>query len=307
IARHSSFAFKNKSVDLRRVAEELGVRYILEGSARRAAGRIRINAQLIDAREGGGHLWAERFDRDLADVFAVQDEVIAKIVEALVGKLTAAGLPDRYRPASLEAYDLCVRGRARYEHDAQSFVDAIPLFERAIALDPNYAEAHRWLAMGQSFGWLHMGLPIEPFRRMSIESAKRAVALDPEDSGTHWVLAFVLLYERLWDDSDKEFELALRINPNNPDAWSNLADLRVMEGRGAEAVACVEKALRLNPQAPGRHYWDLGQAQIAAGQYEAAVKTLRNEATYRTGSRRFLAAALALLGRLDEARAEAKL
>ena len=110
IARHSCFAFKNKSVDLRRVARELGVRYILEGSARRAAARIRINAQLIDAREGGGHLWAERFDRDLADVFSVQDEVVARIVEALLGKLAVSKLPDRNPPKSLEAYDLCVRG-----------------------------------------------------------------------------------------------------------------------------------------------------------------------------------------------------
>jgi tetratricopeptide (TPR) repeat protein len=217
------------------------------------------------------------------------------------------GRPDRYRPASLEAYDLCVRGRAQYEYHFESLLDAIPLLEKAIALDPNYAEAYRWLAMVQSIGWLHMNLPMDPFRRLSIESAKKAVALDPEDSGTHWVLAFVLLYERLWEESAKEFEIALRINPNDPDAWTNLADLRVMEGRGAEAVACVEKALRLNPHVPGRHYWDLGQAQYAAGEYEAAVKTLRNEATYRTGSRRFLAAALAQLGRLEEAREEAKL
>ena len=136
-------------------------------------------------------------------------------------------------------------------------------------------------------------------------SAKKAVELDPEDSGAHWVLGFVLLYERHWDESAKEFEISLRLNPNDADAWSNLADLKVMEGRGAEAIGCVEKALRLNP--PGIYHWDLGQAQYAAGQYEAAVKTLRNEATYRTGSRRFLAAALAQLGRLDEAREEARL
>jgi TolB-like protein len=306
IARNSSFAYKGRSVDVRQIARELGVKYVLEGSARRAAGRVRINAQLIDAH-AGGHIWADRFDRDLADVFAAQDEVIGKIVEALVGKLTAAGLRERYRPASLEAYDLCVRARAQYEHHYQALVDAIPLLEKATALDPNYAEAYRWLALVQSIGWLHVNLPMEPFRRLSIESAKRAVALDPEDSGTRWVMAFILLYERLWEESAKEFEIALRLNPNDADAWSNLADLRVMEGRGAEAVACVEKAMRLNPQAPGRHYWDLGQAQIAAGQYEAAVKTLRNEATYRTGSRRFLAAALAHLGQLDEARVEARL
>ena len=117
IARHSCFAFKNKSVDLRQVARELGVRYILEGSARRAAARIRIKAQLIDAREGGGHLWAERFDRDLADVFAVQDEVVARIVEALLGKLAASKLPVRKPPQNVEAYDLCVRGRFLWQRE----------------------------------------------------------------------------------------------------------------------------------------------------------------------------------------------
>ena len=307
IARHSCFTFKNKPVDVRQVARELGVRYILEGSARRAASRIRINAQLIDAREGGGHLWAERFDRDLADVFAVQDEVIGKIVEALVGKLTAAELPERYRPANLEAYDLCLRGRAEWAHSAEAGVEACPLFERAIALDPNYAEAYRWLAAGYTTGWLHMNRPMVPFRQRSIEMARKAVELAPGDSGAHWVLAFVLLYERQWDESAKEFETALRLNPNDADAWSNLADLRVMEGRGTEAVACVEKAFRLNPHPPSTYFWDLGQAQYAAGQYEAAVNTLRNDATYRTGSRRFLAAALAQLGQLDKARKEARL
>ena len=305
IARHSSFAFKNKSIDLRRVAQDLGVRYILEGSARRAAGRIRINAQLIDAREGGGHLWAERFDRDLADVFAVQDEVTGKIVEALVGKLTAAGLRERYRPANLEAYDLCLRGRADWNHSLEAGVDAIPLFERAIALDPSYAEAYRWLAYGQCIGWLHMNRPMDPFRRLSMASVKKALELDPENSGAHWVLAFILLYERRWEDLASEYEISLRLNPNDADAWANLADLKVMEGRGGEAVGCVEKALRLNPSGP--YYWDLGQAQYAAGQYEAAVKSLRNETTYRTGSRRFLAATLAQLGRLEEAREEGRL
>src|SRR5262249_21956346 len=305
IARNSSFAYKGRSVDSRQIARELGVKYILEGSARRATGRVRINAQLIDAA-AGGHIWADRFDRELSDIFAGQDEGMARIVEALIGKLTAGSLKERYRPASLEAYDLCVRGRAAFMHWPETFVECIPLFEQAIALDSNYAEAHRWLALGQSLGWLHYNRPEDPFRRLSIEHAKKAVALDPDDSGAHWALAFVLLYERLWEESAKEFETALRLNPNDADTWASLADLNVMEGRGAEAVKCVEKAFRLNPSASS-YYWDLGQAQYAAGQYEAAVKTLRNEATYRTGSRRFLAAALAQLGRLDEAREEATL
>jgi len=303
IARHSSFAYKGKAVNVQQIARELDVKYILEGSARRTADRVRINAQLIDST-GGGHVWADRFDRSLSDIFAVQDEVVATIVEALIGRLMAARLRERYRPANLEAYDVCIRGRARvYSTDV---VEAIPLLERAIALDPNYAEAHRWLAWSQSVGWLHMNLPMDPFRRRSIESARRAVELDRDDSGAHWALAWVLLYERLWEESASEFEIALRLNPNDADAWSKLSDLKVMEGRGSEAVACVERALRLSPY-PSDFYWDLGQAYYAAGQYEAAVKALHHDSTYRTGSRRFLAAALAQLGRMDEAREEAGL
>src|SRR4029077_15749864 len=155
IARNSSFAYKGRSVDTRQIARELGVKYVLEGSARRAAGRVRINAQLIDAVVAG-HIWADRFHRDLADIFAAQDEVIGKIVEALVGKLTATRLQERHRPANMEAYDLCLRGRAEWAHSSEAGVDAMPLFERAIALDPNYADAYRWLALSQCIGWLHM-------------------------------------------------------------------------------------------------------------------------------------------------------
>jgi TolB-like protein len=306
IARNSSFAYKGRSIDIRQIARELGVKYVLEGSARRAADRVRINAQLIDAA-AGGHIWADRFDRDLADIFAAVDEVIGKIVEALVGKLAAASLKERYRPASLEAYDLCLRGRAEWVHSPKAGVEAIPLFERAIALDPNYADAYRWLSLSQGYAWIFMNCPMDPYRQLSMASAKRAVELDPDDSGAHWVLALVLLYERHWDESAKEFEISLRLNPNDADAWASLADLKVYEGRGVEAIACIQKALRLNPYPPSYYFWTLGFAQFAAGQYEAAVKTLRNEATYRTESRFDLAAALAQLGQLEEARLEANL
>jgi TolB-like protein len=150
IARNSTFAYKGKSVDARRLASDLGVRYLLEGSARRAGGRVRINVQLIDAI-GGGHLWAERFDRNLEDIFAVQDEVTAKIVEALVGRLTAP--PPRNKPANLNAYDLCVRARNMSFQTALAAREARLLLERAIALDPEYAEAHRWLALNLWLGW----------------------------------------------------------------------------------------------------------------------------------------------------------
>jgi TolB-like protein/class 3 adenylate cyclase len=306
IARNSSFAYKGKSIDVRQIARELGVKYVLEGSARRSADRVRINAQLIDAA-AGGHIWADRFDRDLVNVFAAQDEVIGKIVEALVGQLTASNLKERYRPANLEAYDLCLRGRAAWAHSAKAGLEAMPLFERAVALDPNYADAYRYLAWTQNLAWAFMDRPMDPFRQLSMASAKRAVELDPGDSGTHHVLAVILLFERRWDDAAKECEIALRLNPNDAEAWITLAELRFFEGRGVESITCLEKALRLSPHPPSYYFWSLGLAQFAAGRYEAAVKTLSSDTAYRTESRRVLAAALAQLGRLEEAQEAAKL
>ncbi|MER8912953.1 adenylate/guanylate cyclase domain-containing protein [Mesorhizobium sp. M0761] len=306
IARNSSFAYKGRSVDTRQIARELGVKYVLEGSARRLADRVRINAQLIDA-PAGGHIWADRFDRDLADIFAAQDEVVGKIVEALAGKLATANLKERYRPTNLKAYDLYLRGRAEWAHSTEAGVAAIPLFERAIALDPNYADAYRWLAISQCEAWVFRNYPMNPLRQQSMASARKAIELDPENSGTHWVLAFILLIERQWDESAKECEISLRLNPNDADAWANFGNLKIYEGRGVEAIACMEKALRLNPRPPSWYFWLLGGAQSAAGKYEEAVKTLRNDATYRTESRVKLASILALLGRLEEAREEATL
>ncbi len=306
IARNSSFAYKGRSLDIRRIARELGVKYVLEGSARRATGRVRINAQLIDAA-AGGHIWAERFDRDIADIFATQDEVIAKIVEALVGKLTAASLRERYRPTSPEAYDLCVRGRLLWDQFPIEVMAVIRLFERAIELDPNYPEAHRCLAKAHWYAWLYGNEPQDPHRRLAVSLARKAVELDPNDSGTHLILGIVLVFERESEEAAKEFDISLRLNPNDADAWFRLGDFRALEGRGVEGVACLEKALRLNPHPPGSYYWALGHAQYAAGQYEAAVESLRSLAAYRAPSRRILAAALAMLGRSDEAAEEARL
>ena len=304
IARNSTFAYKGKPVDVRRIAGDLGVRYLLEGSARRAAGRVRINVQLIDAI-GGGHIWAERFDRNLEDIFAVQDEVTAKIVEALAGRLTPT--PARNRPKSLEAYDLCVRARILNEESPQSMREARLLLRQALALEPGYAEAHRWLAMNYWMGWAHFGEPMEENRRTAVDMAEKAVALDPNDAGSRWVLGHVMAHERRWAESDAEFAAALELDPNHADAWAALSDLSVLGGRLAEGMEQIRKALRLNPYPLCWYYLLLGQAQYAARQYEAAVETLRKEETYRTTSRRFLAASLAQLGRLDEARRETEL
>ncbi len=307
IARNSTFAYKGKPADVRQIARDLGVKYILEGSARRSDKRLRINVQLIDAAEGGNHVWAERFDRDLVDIFAAQDEVTRRVIEAIAGKLGTTQIIERYRPTNLEAYDLCARGRSEWRHSDEAGAKAHALFERAIELEPGYAETYRWLALGQCLSWLHFNAPMHPARELALVNGRKAVELDPADAANHSVLGFVLMYDKRLEEAEAELQTALRLNPNEADAWYNLSDLRVMEGRGLDAVDCSERSLRLNPQPMGAYYWLYGQALFAAGQYEAAVKTLRREETYRTGSRRFLAAALAELGRLEEAREEGRM
>lgn len=301
IARNSVFAYKGRSVDVRRISEDLGVRYLLEGSARRAAGRVRINAQLIDA-VGGGHLWADRFDRTLEDVFSVQDEVTGRIVEALIGRL--APQTPRKHPQSLEAYDLCVRARVLTEESPQTAREAYLLVKRALELEPAYAEAQGLLAYNRWLAWTHFGEPEELNRSLAVELAEKAVALDPNDAFCRYVLGTILAYERRWQESDAEFAKALELDPNHADTWAALSDMSVLAGRVAVGLEQIGKAFRLNPYPPSWYFDHLGQAQYAARDYEAAIETLRREETYRTNSRRFLAASLAQLGRLDEARRE---
>jgi TolB-like protein/class 3 adenylate cyclase len=304
IARNSTFAYKGKSVDVRRIANDLGVRYVLEGSARRASGRVRINVQLIDATSGN-HMWAERYDRSFEDVFSVQDEVTAKIVEALSGRI--GSWQPRNRPKSLEAWECCVKARKLMEESPQAWRESQMLIDRALELDPDYAEAHRWQAMNLWIGWAHWGEPEDPTRRLALEHADRAVALDPNDPGCRWIRGLILHYERRFEEAEVENNRSLELDPNHADTWAEKSDLSVLNGKLNEGLESIEKAFRLNPIPPSWYYLLKGQALYALRRYGAAVQVLRLDATYRTHSRRFLAASLAQLGRLDEARREAKM
>ncbi|WP_065375814.1 adenylate/guanylate cyclase domain-containing protein [Ensifer adhaerens] len=307
IARHSIFAYKGKSVDVRLIARELGVRYLVEGSARRAAGRVRINVQLIDA-VGGDHLWAERFDRSLEDIFGVQDEVTDKIVEALIGRL--AGSPSRNRPKSLEAYDLCVRGRSlisAFNSSPEALREAEILLNQAVSIDCEYAEAFRWLAFVYWQLWAQSIEPTEENRSQALELARKALALDKNDAAGHWFIGYLLAYEKRWPESDEEFAAAFTLEPNNADALAICSEFAAFAGRASEAIELIQRALRLNPHPAGWYYWQLGLAHYAACQYEEAIKILRTDAIYRSPSRRILAASLAQLGRRDEAMREAAL
>jgi TolB-like protein/Tfp pilus assembly protein PilF len=304
IARNSSFAYKGKPFDIRQVARELGVRYVVEGSVRRAASRVRINAQIIDSVDHS-HLWADRFDRDLADIFQLQDEIVSTIVAALAGSLPFAPPIAGRRATNIEAYDLFARGRVLTMQSPESDRAAKAALEKSIELDPGFSEAHAWLAMSHVFSWTFWGETIEPHRSLARALAKRAVALDPQNSGAHWILGYVRAYNGELSKGIEEFEIALRINPNHADAWALLGDLKVFEGHAAEALGCMRTAFRLNPYPSGFYYQVLGWTQCAAGQYEDAVSSLRHEATRGTGSRRNLAACLSLLGRDEEAHREA--
>jgi tetratricopeptide (TPR) repeat protein len=185
--------------------------------------------------------------------------------------------------------------------------EARRLFEQAIALDPEYAEAHADLAETHWMGWVNWFEPEDPHRRLAMDFARRAVALDPNNAWAHTVLGFVLQYEHEYEASAAHLETALRLDPNHADTYALRTDLLVMEGRPLEAIECAAQAIRLNPHPPAHYYWAKGEAEYAARQYENAVATLRHEATYGTPSRSILAAALAQLGRLEEACIEGRL
>jgi TolB-like protein len=302
ISRHSTFAYKGKPIDVRQIARELGVNHIIEGSVRHVGNRVRVTVQLIEA-EGGRHLWAERFDRDLEDIFAVQHEIVEHIVSSLPTALPAPPTKRKRHVPRMEAYDLFVRGRALTVDTVEKTTLAYPLLERAIDLDPDFADAHAWLAMNLVFQFIDRG---GGETKKILTAAKRAVSLDPENADGRFALGYVLTYSGDVRAGRQQFELALSSNPNHPDSWLYLADLGVFQGHTEAAVKAVERALRLNPYPHASYYWMWGFALYAARRYHEAAKQLEHPSCRGTGALRILAAALAQLGRLDEAQLVAR-
>ena len=317
IARNSSFQYKGKSPDIRQVGRELGVRYVLEGSIRQAGDRIRISAQLIDAVTGA-HRWGERYDRELKDVFAVQDEVSRSIVAILVAQVNKAEAERTLLkpPATWQAHDFFLRASEIYKvfwsssfNPAADLYEARRLLERSIALDPHYARAYAVLSNTHLIAWVQpvdedCGSPTALERAHRL--ARKAVRLDPNLPIAHSYLGHVLTFEGQHEQSIAEFEKAIALNPNFTDWRFGAALLRA--GEPARAIQVLGAHMRYDPfyvpWAPGH----LGLARYMLKEYSEALPSLRECASRAPDMRQghvWLAANLAQLGQLDEAYAEA--
>jgi adenylate cyclase len=306
IARNSSFAYKGRSVNIRDIARELGVAYVVEGSVRKAGNRVRITAQLIEA-ETDNHVWAERYDRDLEDIFAVQDEVTRAIVSTLAGRLRRVDIDraKRKQTENMTAYDFLLRGREHFERSTKAECAlARPLFEKAVELDPGYAQAYSWL------GWTHfydfeLGWsedPNESYAR-GLSCAQRAVELDNFDAWSHATLAYSYVYGKQHDLCETHIETARGLNANDPDIMSLRGLFLAYLGRPTEGVEAGQMARRLNPLSPGWYLWCLGIALYTASRHEDAVAAWRQMTNPPTEIFACLAAGYAQLDQVDEARA----
>jgi adenylate cyclase len=309
IARNSAFTFKGRNVLVPEVAKTLGVRYVLEGSVRKSGSRVRITAQLIDA-VSGGHLWAERFDRELADIFAVQDEVTAKIVAEMAVNLTPGERRSlaAERTGNFEAYDCFLRGReAFFRTTREANREAQAHCERAIELDPAFAPAHAFLAATHAIDWQNgWGASLAQSRELWERSARRAAELDRSYPYTLWALALLHLWSRRHEEALATIEDAIASNPSFADGHIILGLVLHYSGRSAEALKCFERAESLNPVYPDMWLHFRAQALYHLGRFAEAAEALKRRIARNPEtdiSRVVLAASYAEMGLIEEARA----
>jgi adenylate cyclase len=305
IAANSTFAYKGKPVKVQKVAEDLGVRYVLEGSVQRVGDTIRINAQLIDA-VSGHHLWADRYDRKADDLFAIQNEIIKIIIGTLNLQVKDAENERAFKTPTddLEAYDYYQRGYAYFRAwGKENNAKAREMYERAIEIDPQYARAYAGLAIVHVRHWRYDWIEdTSGSLALSLEHARKAVALDPDDYFSYWALGHAYLANGESDLSLTAYERALALNPNDPALLMEMVELLVSLGQAEQAVARAKTAMRRNPRHPDWYLWNLGWAQYFAEQHDEAVTTLQKMTEPPNLVRRTLAAALVRVGRIDEAR-----
>jgi adenylate cyclase len=312
IARNSSFVYKKSPASVPEIGRTLGVHYVLEGSVRKAGNRVRVTAQLIDAI-GGGHVWADRYDRELTDIFSVQDELTREIVSALRIRLTAGeeGRLAAKRTVDIAAYEHFLRGREQsWSHTRTGNVAARELLSRAVAIDPDYAAAHARLAFTHVIDYIN-GWSDDPPRSLAtgVEMAERAVEMDADEPQAHFALAVAMIWTGLLDRARAAAERALMLSPNSSEGHLAMAHTQIFLGNPMAAVETIKACFRLDPLFPEIALYFLAEAQFSLGDYEQAADALqqrleRNPHSETTHA--LLASCYGHLGRMAEARAEWK-
>jgi TolB-like protein/cytochrome c-type biogenesis protein CcmH/NrfG len=312
IARNSSFAYKGEAVDVRDVASELGVRYVLEGSVRRSANRVRVTGQLIDAT-AGNHLWADRYDRELADIFEVQDEITNSVIGSVGPQILVAEAARvrRKPPQSIDAWDLVMQALPHmWRMSPDEHRRAQMLLQQAIELDPDYAHAHALL------GWIYVSLfnlnvrtPIGAITDKALEAGTKAVTLDDHEPWGHLVLGLGHARRRRPEAARAHLSRAIELNPNFALGYAGLGYALACGGAPERGLQSLEQAHRLSPRdpflatyAPIVRY----MAFFALGRYEEAVEVCRTTAAlhpHHVGAWRLMTVSLGLLGRIEEAQA----
>lgn len=310
IARNSAFVYKNKTLSVPHVCRDVGVKFALEGSIRKAGNRVRVTAQLIDG-ESGGHLWAERYDRELTDIFGVQDDITQQIVAALKIKLSEAerSLIVDGGTRNFDAHDFFLRGRELIygvKRDREMFDQARAYFRRAIELDPNYAAPYGGLGMAHVLDYQNHWSEAPA---ASLDQAERfadeAIAKDNQDPFGHYVAALVAMFRRDYERWAREADRALSLNPNYAPALNARGIVHVYTGEPAKAIPYIERAMRLDPAFQQQYLHFLGTAYYVAGDYESAATLFKDRIAINPTtdlSRAFLASTLGHLGKAEEAR-----
>jgi len=309
ISRNSSFVYKGQSVNIQQVAKALKVHYVVEGSVRKAGNRVRITVQLIDA-ETDRHIWAERFDRQLEDIFAIQDEVTASIVATLPGRLEAVAQERAIRKPTdnMAAYECVLAAKVLHHRSTnEDNESAQAMVDRAIALDPNYAHAYAWRAciLGQS--WVHdWCADRDETWNAIVADLDKALSLDERDSDVHRVLAAVNINRGEHESAVYHQEKGLALNPNYDLLVVQHGELLTWLGRPEEGLEWIKKAMRLNPHHPERFWNHLGRAHFVARSYREAIDAFRHISKPDHLHLAFLAACHAQLGELEAARTYAR-
>ena len=311
IARNSTFTYKGKPARVQQIGRELGVRYVLEGSVQRAGDRLRVTAQLIDATTGN-HLWSERYDRDLKDIFAVQDEITKKIITAMQVKLTEGEQARAFAKGTdnLEAYLKCLQAKEYLlKLNPESNALGKQSAEEAIALDPEYAMAYRELSAAHMMDvWLRSSKSPKESISKAMELAQKAIVLDNTFAEAHGWLGFLYSITKQYDRGIAQAEKAVALNPNSAESHYRLGKTLSLAGKWEESIPEYKQAMRLNPIPPNMYLWSLGMSYWGMGQYEEAItwgeKAIRQEPNSLL-ARVWMAVIYVSSGREEEARAEA--